>query len=217
MTAPWNSPETVGRFAVSPGNDILLRFAEKDLKRSPGNDLLDIGCGAGSNAVPLARQGWQVTGIDLSKPMLETAANRIRANGLADRVQLAHAAMDRLPAADHSQDFIVAHGIWNLAGSSAEFRAALNEAARVARPGAALFVYLFSRSTFPPDTDPVPGESFVFTQFSGRPQCFLTEQQLIDELGAAGFEQEHGTTITEYARPETGSKPAIFEAIFRRC
>jgi len=217
MTAPWNSPETVGRFAVSPGNHVLFAFAQAERNRTRGNTLLDIGCGAGSNAVPLARQGWQVTGIDLSKPMLEAAANRIRANGLADRVQLAHAAMDRLPVADHSQDFIVAHGIWNLAGSSAEFRAALNEAARVARPGAALFVYLFSRSTFPPDTDPVPGEPFTYTQFSGRPQCFLTEQQLIDELGAAGFGQEHGTSITEYARSETGSKPAIYEGIFRRC
>jgi len=58
----------------------------------------------------------------------------------------------------------------------------VRDAARVARSGAALFVFTFSRNTFPADTTPVPGEPFVFTQFSGQPQCFLTESQLIEEL-----------------------------------
>ena len=49
-------------------------------------------------------------------------------------------------------------------------------------PGGGLFVFTFSRHTLPPDTQPVPGESFVFTQFSGAPQCFLTEPQLLTEL-----------------------------------
>ena len=124
--------------------------------------------------------------------------------------------MDRLPIADDSQDFVVAHGIWNLAGSSTEFRAALQEAARVARSGAALFVYTFSRNTLPPDAQPVSGEPFIFTEFSGRPQCFLTEVQLIEELANAGFEQEANTRITEYPQPEAGRKPAIYEGLFRR-
>ena len=64
----------------------------------------------------------------------------------------------------------VAHGIWNLATSSAQFRLAVREAARAA--GAALFVFTFSRSTLAPDAHPLPGEPFVFTGFSRRPQCF---------------------------------------------
>ena len=35
--------------------------------------------------------------------------------------------------------------------------------------------------------EPVAGEPFVFTQFSGQPQCFLTESQLVSELGIVGF------------------------------
>ena len=62
--------------------------------------------------------------------------------------------MDRLPLADRSCDFVIAHGIWNLARSAVEFRRAVAEAARVAAPGAALFVFTFSRHTFPPETAP---------------------------------------------------------------
>ncbi len=86
--------------------------------------------------------------------------------------------MDRLALPDASCDLIVAHGIWNLARSAPEMRGAIADAARVARPRAGLFVFTFSRSTLPPDAVPVTGESFVFTQFSGAPQCFLTAGDL---------------------------------------
>ena len=131
------------------------------------------------------------------------------------------APMDALPVADSSADLIIAHGIWNLAASSSEMRRGVREAARVARPGAALFVFTFSRNTLPPDAEPVAAESFVFTQFSGRPQCFLTEGQLLDEMSAAGFEPDPAVPLTEYNRPVSGAllgvgAPVIYEAAFRR-
>lgn len=210
----WDAPELVARFSVSPGNKILHAFAEKEWGNRTEHSLLDIGCGAGSNAIPLARIGWQVLGLDLSTPMLAAATQRAEKQELSHRTQFKSAPMDQLPVEDCSQDFIVAHGIWNLAGSSKEFRKGLREAARVARTGAALFVYTFSRSTLPPETKPVAGETFLFTEFSGNPQCFLSETQLIDELDAAGFAQKPASPITEYERIP-GGKPAILEGIFR--
>ena len=109
--------------------------------------------------------------------------------------------MDHLPLRDASVDLVVAHGIWNLARSTAEFRRAIAEAARVARPGAGLFVFTFSRATLAPGDQPVPGEPFVFTQFAGEPQCFLTETELVDELRRAGFEKDPPGPLTEYNRP----------------
>jgi 2-polyprenyl-3-methyl-5-hydroxy-6-metoxy-1,4-benzoquinol methylase len=45
-------------FAQSAPNAVLISFAEEELKRAGGGRLLDVGCGAGRNALPLARLGW---------------------------------------------------------------------------------------------------------------------------------------------------------------
>ena len=74
--------------------------------------------------------------------------------------------MESIPTRNGRFDLVIAHGIWNLARSAAQFRRALGEAARVAKPGAGLFVFTFSRNTFPLETKPVAREPFVFTQFS---------------------------------------------------
>jgi SAM-dependent methyltransferase len=216
--SPWSDPSTVAGFAKSLPNDTLIAFAKHELR--PGARALDVGCGAGRNAVPLAEMGWNVTAMDLSWPMIEAAVARAQHVHVEARVHAVLAPMDRLPIADRSMDFLVAHGIWNLARSSAEFRRGVAEAARVAKPGAALFVFTFSRHTLPPDATPIDGEPFVFTQFSGNPQCFLTEAQLVDELRAAGFEVDARVPLTEYNRPQPGSMPTgapvLYEAAFRR-
>jgi len=215
----WSAPGTVAGFAQSPPNAVLMTFAEHERRREGRTRALDIGCGAGRNAIPLARLGWRVTGIDLSWPMLCAAAERVRDDHLADRLHLVLAPMDVLPVRDGSCDLVIAHGIWNLARSAAEFRRSVREAARVARTGAGLFVFTFSRNTIPPDAEPVRGEPFVFTQFSGQPQCFLTEEQLIAELAAAGFVREPSVPLAEYNRPGPGvlasGAPVIYQAAFR--
>ena len=169
--------------------------------------LLDIGCGAGRNAIPLARAGWRVAGTDLSLAMLTAASSRVTEDSLAARLQLLLAPMDNLPFPSSTFDFIVAHGIWNLARTGREFRDGVREAARVARRGAALFVFTFSRNTLPPTAKPVSGESFVFTQFSGQPQCFLTDEQLVTEMGAAGFLLDPSVPLKELNRPRGALRP----------
>ncbi len=217
--SPWNHPDTVAGFVGSPPNDTLLEVAAREWHHSAR--LLDIGCGAGRNAVPLATAGWEVVGTDLSAPMLTAAASRVSGTGLADRVRLLMAGMDRLPFAPASFDFIVAHGIWNLARSGREFRDAVREAARVARQGCALFVFTFSRNTLAPTAEPASGETFVYTQLSGQRQCFLTEAELVSELGAAGFRPDASLALRELNRPptralRTSTAPVIYEGLFRK-
>lgn len=219
-SSPWSAPQTVAGFVRSAPNPVLVDWAAAELARRPGRGrALDLGCGAARNAIPLARQGWQVVGVDDSGPMLVAAAARARAELPDVRLALAAAAMDRLPFADATFDLLVAHGIWNLARSSAELRRALAEAARVARPGAGLFVFTFSRNTLPEDAVPLPGETFVFTQFSGAPQVFLTAAELGAELAAHGFAPDPAVPLREYnrdrPRPVTGGPPVIYEAAFR--
>jgi len=197
-----------------------MRFAGTEAARTPGGFALDLGCGAGRNAVPLAASGWDVLGLDLSWPMLEAASSCGAEEGLRDRLGWALAPMDRIPVADRSVDLIIAHGIWNLAPSVEIFRRAVDEASRVARSGAGLFVFTFSRNTFPADTPAVEGQPFVYTQFSGAPQCFLSSSQLVEEMARGGFIPDPAVPITEYnRRPDNAASvagpPVIYEAAFR--
>jgi ubiquinone/menaquinone biosynthesis C-methylase UbiE len=184
-----------------------MAYADRQRHRSTMR-VLDIGCGAGRNAVPLAKSGMRVTGTDLSWPMLAAAAER----GAGIDLRLVLAPMDALPVGSGTVDLVIAHGIWNLARSGPEFRRAIAEAARVATCGAALFVFTFSRRTLPSTATPVAGESFVFTQFSGGPQVFL---------GAVGFVLDQALPLRELNVPAPGEirsagPPVIYEAGFRR-
>jgi SAM-dependent methyltransferase len=216
----WSRPETVRGFVTSPPNPDLLQFAAHVRGRLGSGTVVDVGCGAGRNATPLARDGWMVVGTDLSLPMLRAAGERARDERLESRVRIVLAPMQQLPLRDASCALVVAHGVWNLARSGKEFRGAVREAARVASRDAGLFVFTFSRHTLPPDADPLPGETFVFTQFSGEPQCFLTEEQLRAEMQDAGFVVDPALPLQELNRPSAGFRvaggpPVIYQAAFR--
>lgn len=215
----WSSTKAVAGFLASPPNQSLLDFAQAEQARG-GSQLLDIGCGAARNALPLATAGWSVVAVDTSIPMLAAGVRRGEPRPARLQLSLAAAAMDELPLPAASVDLIVAHGIWNLARSAAEMRAALADAARVARPGAGLFVFTFSRHTLPDSAEPVPGEAFVFTQFAGEPQCFLTGAELVGELANAGFGPDPALPLRELNRPSRHAPayggPVIFEGTFRR-
>lgn len=213
----WSEPGIVAGFSTSPPNQTLLEYAQRKRGGATAMRVLDIGCGAGRNAVPLARAGFAVLGTDLSWPMLSAAMSRDAGGG---HLHVALAPMDALPVRDRSIDLIVAHGIWNLARSAGELRRAIAEAARTAAAGAALFVFTFSRHALPLDTTPLAGESFVFTQFSGSPQVFLTETELYDELSRGGFDRDPSLPLREHNLPPPGQQkvsgpPVIYEAGFR--
>jgi SAM-dependent methyltransferase len=217
----WSRHETVSGFVTSPPNADLLPFTAGELPRTARRLVVDVGCGAGRNAIPLARQGWTVIGTDLSVPMLRAAMQRAHDAHVAPRVRPLLAPMHQLPLADRCCDLVLAHGIWNLARSGEEFRRAVREAARVAAPGAALFVFTFSRTTLPPDARPLAGETFVFSDFAGEPQCFVDEEQLRAELHAAGFRPDAALPLRELNRrtsgiPLAGGAPVIYQGAFRR-
>ena len=50
-----------------------VRFVDRALALAAEARVLDLGCGFGRHAIPLARLGYRLTGVDLSQPMLERA------------------------------------------------------------------------------------------------------------------------------------------------
>ncbi len=63
----------------------ILGFAQKG-----GGPVLELGVGSGRLALPLAKAGFEVTGIDISDKMLAFARQRIAEAGLSHRVNLIH-------------------------------------------------------------------------------------------------------------------------------
>ncbi|MEU8662718.1 bifunctional NAD(P)/FAD-dependent oxidoreductase/class I SAM-dependent methyltransferase [Actinoplanes philippinensis] len=57
---------------------------------APGR-ALDVGCGEGADAVWLAKQGWEVTAVDISTVALGRAAGHAAAAGVGERITFRHA------------------------------------------------------------------------------------------------------------------------------
>jgi SAM-dependent methyltransferase len=63
-----------------------------------GSRVLDLGCGPGTDAVPLARRGDTVTAIDWSPAMVEEARRQVREAGVAAAVRVEHLGIHQLDA-----------------------------------------------------------------------------------------------------------------------
>jgi len=110
----------------------------------PGVQLLDVPCGFGRHSIPLAREGFRVTGVDRSAALLDEA--RRRAEGVAG-ITFTEGDYRHLPFADATFD-----GALNLftsigyLGDEEDVRV-LAEIRRVLRPGARLVLELMHRDS----------------------------------------------------------------------
>ena len=100
------------------------------LELAEGRDVLELGCGTGRVAVPLARAGVGVTGVDVSPAMLDLA--RHRAGGLP--VRLVEGDMRTLDLGERRGAVIVALGGLQHMETASEVAAALATVARHLAP-----------------------------------------------------------------------------------
>lgn len=104
---------------------------------SKGSVALDVGCGAGREAIFLAQCGFRVIGIDFSRQALKIAEKRAAEAGVT--VRWRHGSVLRLPLPDNSVDFINDRGCFHVIAEKDEPRF-VEELARVMKPGARLLV-----------------------------------------------------------------------------
>jgi SAM-dependent methyltransferase len=102
LRATWMAGD-YGHFAtyLEPG---AMEFLGR-IPIEPGVRLLDVGCGAGQLAIPAARAGADVTGVDIATNLIEQARARARPEGLEVRFDEGDAEM--LPYEDSSFDLVV--------------------------------------------------------------------------------------------------------------
>lgn len=98
-----------------------------------GKHILDIGCGAGDNAVLLALRGAFVTGIDISEKAVEAARIRVAHHSLADRTEFICSPVELLPTT-RTFDIVIGQAILHHVAS--ELDATFRAIARVTVPGA---------------------------------------------------------------------------------
>jgi SAM-dependent methyltransferase len=79
-------------------------FVER-LNLSDGTRVLDVACGTGNLAIPAARTGAAVTGVDIATNLLEQARSRAGAEGVA--VQFDEGDAEQLPYEDRSFDAVI--------------------------------------------------------------------------------------------------------------
>ncbi len=106
LTARTKATWTAGDFgkiakAYEPG---AAEFITRLNLRS-GERILDVACGTGNLAIPAARTGAQVTGIDIAPNLLEQAQAWARSEGLSVRFEEGDA--EQMPYANASFDAIV--------------------------------------------------------------------------------------------------------------
>jgi len=102
---------------------------------SPNQRLLDIGCGSGQTAIPAAKQGHQVVGIDIAENLIEHAKERAHNEGLDAQFDVGDA--ENLPYDDNSFDVVI-----SMIGAmfAPQPDKVASEIARVLRPGGKLYM-----------------------------------------------------------------------------
>jgi ubiquinone/menaquinone biosynthesis C-methylase UbiE len=114
-----------------------------DFERWRDRDVLEVGCGLGTDAVNFARHGARYTGLDLTEASIELVRRRFALEGLTGDLRTADA--EKLPFADASFDLVYSHGVLH---HTPDTQRAIDEVHRVLRPGGVAMVMLYHKSSF---------------------------------------------------------------------
>ena len=76
-----------------------------------GQNILEVGCGVGTDLVRFARGGAHVTGVDLAERSVELATLNAKIHNVSDRVTLRMADGEALPFSDDTFDLVYCHGV----------------------------------------------------------------------------------------------------------
>lgn len=180
--------------------------------------VLDLGCGDGTTAVPLARLGADVVGIDIAKNLVDAGNKRAREAGLGRLTFQEGDACSLHGVSDHSFDLTLS--VFGAMFAPKPFDVA-KEMVRVTRPGGRIVMgnwipndptsfvsqLLKISSAFMPP----PPEGFV------SPMTWGVETHIVERFGQAGVPREKISMVKDtftFVSPDKGPTEVI--ELFRR-
>ena len=114
------------------------------IRSSQPGRALDLGCGSGTNIITLAKNGWQVTGVDFAPHAISIARRKIQAAGVAAKLRVLD--VTRLEGIIGPFDFVLDLGCFH--GLQVDEKARyLNQLQRVCTPRAMWLLYGFFKET----------------------------------------------------------------------
>ena len=162
-----------------------------------GMNVLDLGCGDGTTAIPEAKLGANVLGVDIAKNLVEAGNLRIKKEGLTNCTIQEGDATDLHELKDNSFDLVVS--IFGAMFAPKPFDVA-KEMVRVTRPGGRIVM----GNWIPGDPTlvaqilkissaytPAPPEGFI------SPMLWGVEEHVTDRFGSAGVAKENISFIKD--------------------
>src|SRR5437762_3113741 len=190
----------------------------ESFRLTPQMKVLDLGCGDGTTAVPLARSGAEVVGIDIAKNLVEAGNKRAAAAGLRNLKFQEGDASNLQGVADHSFDLTLS--VFGAMFAPKPFDVA-KEMVRVTKKGGRVemgnwipndptsFVsqLLKISSAFTPP----PPEGFI------SPMTWGVDTHVIERFGQAGVPKENVSMVKDtFYFTSSDQNPAHFIELFRR-
>ncbi len=188
----------------------------KSFEITKGLKVLDLGCGDGTTAIPEAKLGADVLGVDIAKYLVDAGNKRAKDHGLNNCRFQEGDASDLSGLQDQSFDLVVS--IFGAMFAPKPFDVA-KEMVRVTRPGGRIImgnwipndptlvaqILKISSSYSPP-----PPEGFI------SPMTWGIENHVLERFSGAGISKEKVSFSRETFTFNTSSAPSEFLASFRK-
>jgi ubiquinone/menaquinone biosynthesis C-methylase UbiE len=190
----------------------------KSVEVTRGMRVLDLGCGDGTTALPLARSGAEVLGVDIAKNLVEAGNQRANEAGLKNlRFQEGDATnLQGIP--DHSFDLVLS--VFGAMFAPKPFDVA-REMVRVTKPGGRVVMgnwipndptsFVSQLLKISSSFTPPPPESFI------SPMTWGVDTHIIERFGQAGVPRENISMVKDtYLFISPDKTPTEFIDSFKR-
>ena len=200
----------LARLMRQSGEELIAK-----LNVTPGLDVLDLGCGDGTTAIPEAKRGANVLGVDIARNLVEAGNARAKAEGLDNITFQEGDATDLHDLPDASFDLVVS--IFGAMFAPKPFDVA-KEMVRVTRPGGRIVMgnWIPGDPTLVAQTlkisaayTPPPPEGFV------SPMLWGIERNVTERFEAAGVAEDKITFEKDTFRFNAAIAPSEFVSKFK--